>query len=214
MKKQISLAAAVMALCITPLSVVHAAGVDGMDLDLHPYVGAGIGAFGLEYKDSLGSQNNTVFGGYGKIGVDIGYYLGAEVRIGTTTSGTTAQPAGAFSLTTAADNKLSNDFFVSYLGKVQIPVTAELTPYALIGATTAKFTDTPTGKTAFSQTVTGLSYGFGLDYNVGNQLSINGEWMQYLTNVNLSNFVTSTGATTGSGKAKMWGAVGALNYHF
>lgn len=212
MKKQISLAVAIMALSIAPLSVAHAAGVDGLDLDLHPYVGGGIGGFGLEYSDTAGSQNNTVFGGYGKIGLDIGYYLGVEVRMGATMTGTTAQPAGSFSLTTAANNGLSNDFFLSYLGKVQVPVTAELTPYALIGGTTAKFSDTPTGKASFSQTVTGFSYGFGLNYDVGNQVSINGEWMQYLTNVQLTTFEASTGGT--SSKAKMWGAVGGLTYHF
>ncbi len=212
MKKSIGLAAITMLFCITPLSVAHAgSGVDGMDLDLSPYVGVGIGAFGLEYKDSTGSQNNTVFGGYGKVGIDIGYYLGAELRVGMTGTGTTAQTDGVFG-GAAGDNKLTSDYFISYLGKIQVPVTAELTPYALIGATTVKFKDTAAGKAASSQTATGFSYGFGADYNLGNHLSINGEWMQYLTNVSLGNFQTAFGST--SSKAKMWGATASLNCHF
>lgn len=32
--------------------------------DMKPYAGAGIGAFGLEYKDNTGKVNNTVLGSY------------------------------------------------------------------------------------------------------------------------------------------------------
>ncbi len=52
-----------------PFATAHA-----QDFDLRPYVGAGIGAFGLELKNI--SQKNTVFGGFGKLGADVGDYLG------------------------------------------------------------------------------------------------------------------------------------------
>ena len=77
MKKIIT--AAMFALLALP-SVASAA-------DIKPYTGIGIGAFGLEFSENAGSINKTVFGGYGKVGVDIGDYLGAELRIGSTASG-------------------------------------------------------------------------------------------------------------------------------
>jgi len=179
-------------LFFVPLASAHAQG-----FDIRPYVGAGIGAFGLELKNI--SQKNTVFGGFGKLGADIGDYLGAELRVGATSSGTTNH--------TTFSEKLSADYFVSYLAKFQYPVTSDLKPYALVGGTTAKFkgTNTGTGGVAIgSATKTGFSYGFGADYYLKNSLSVGGEWVQYWSNISIA---------TGS-DANIWGAVATVAYHF
>ena len=101
--------------------------------EFKPYAGAGIGAFGLEYKDSTVSQKNTVFGGFGKLGVDVNPYLGAELRVGTTGSGSKSYTG------TTTTRKLSDSYFFSYLAKFQFPVDTGFNLYALVGGTTAKF---------------------------------------------------------------------------
>lgn len=173
----------------------------GQAQEFKPYAGAGIGAFGLEYKDSTVSQKNTVFGGFGKMGVDVNPYLGAELRIGTTGSGTKSYTGATTS------RKISDSYFLSYLAKFQFPASEDFNIYALVGGTTAKFKLT-TNTTSASATKTGVSYGAGFDYNLQNQWSAGLEWMQYWTNVKLP-------TTFGTGaKAKIWGAVASATYHF
>jgi len=209
MKKQILLAAVLMVLSMAPIKVLHA-----NDMDVRPYMGVGVGAFGLEYRDTIISQNNTGFGGFVKGGADIGDYFGLELRLGTTSKVSTNYTAGTLG-TAAGKFETSAGYFLSYLGKLQIPASAELRPYALIGGTTASFksSNSSTGLSS-SKAKTGLSYGFGLDYNLGNQFSLNAEWMQYWSDVKLGSGYAAapTGAT--DSKARIWGIVAAVDYHF
>jgi len=170
---------------------------------IKPYAGAGIGAFGLEFTENAGSVKKTVFGGYGKVGADIGDYLGAELRIGSTASGSKASPTNP----TVTVN-MTSSYFLSYLGKAQFPVTPNFKAYALLGASTVKFKLTNSVGFNQNQTKTGLTYGVGANYNIQDTLSVGGEWMQYLTNAKLNNtFGTNA-------KMKMWGAVVTVAYHF
>ncbi len=207
MKKQICLAVALLLLSIAPATVAHA-----NDMDIRPYMGVGMGAFGIEYSDSAISQRKTTFGGFVKGGADIGDYFGLELRLGTTTKGSKDYAAGTLGAA-AGTFEASADYFVSYLAKLQVPASDELKPYALLGGTTASFktTNSSTGLSS-SKAKTGFSYGFGIDYNLGNQFSVSGEWMQYWTNVNLG---TSYAPAPGTNpKAKIWGIVAAVDYHF
>jgi len=158
-------------------------------------MGVGIGGFGLELKNDTSSQKNTVFGGYGKAGIDIGDYLGADLRFGSTSSGT------------AGNTKLSESYFISYMAKLQYQGASDFNIYTLLGGTTAKFKRTVAGVES-SKSKTGFSYGFGAEYYLQDNLSLGGEWMQYWTNVKLG---TAFGTNA---KAKMWGATGTLTYHF
>jgi len=177
--------------------------------DFKPYAGVGIGAFGVEFKDSsVGlNQKNTVFGGYAKFGVDFTDFLALELRAGAMGTGTKTYPAGTFGIPVRFDLKQSADYFISYLAKLQYPVAQDFRVYALLGGTTAKakLDASALGVTiSQSKTKTGFTYGFGGEYNLNDQLSVGGEWVQYWTNVKMNN-------TT---KAKLWGAVGTLAYHF
>jgi len=204
MRKYLYMTLAVLSLAVLPTVGAYAHDFDGdndvrmdtdNDFDIHPYAGGGIGIFGLELKSTTVNQKNTVFGGFGKVGVDIGDYLGAEVRFGSTSSGSTG------------NIKLNDSYFISYLAKFQFPVTTDFRPYAMVGGTTAKFKMTNAGVES-SKSKTGVSYGFGADYYLQDKLSIGGEWMQYWTNVKLgSAFGTNS-------KAKIWGAVATMTYHF
>ena len=216
MRKYLYMTMAALSLAVLPVAGVYAQDFDGdndvrmdtdNDFDIRPYAGVGIGAFGLEEKEPGFSQKNTVFGGFGKFGVDIGDYLGAELRVGATSTGTNSYPAGTAGIPAPFDVSLSDDYFISYLAKVQYPVTLDFRPYALIGGTTAKVKGavSVSGLSgAVSTTKTGFSYGFGADYYLQDQLSIGGEWMQYWTNVNIAT----------NSEAKMWGAVATVAYHF
>jgi len=186
------------------------ANVQAQDFDVKPYVGAGLGAFGLELKGTNGtvySQKNTVFGGYVKLGADIGDYLGAELRVGATGSGTQSNPAGTMGSTVPFDGKIQATSLVSYLGKVQFPATPDLKLYALLGGTTAKFKFTATstvGSGSSSGTKTGFTYGVGAEYSFQDTLSAGIEWVQYWTNVNAYL----------DGKVKIWGVTANAAYHF
>ncbi|GMR00180.1 MAG: hypothetical protein BMS9Abin18_1016 [Zetaproteobacteria bacterium] len=207
MQKYLHITLAVLCLAMIPATFVQAQDYygnarsnTGSNFDIRPYAGIGFGAFGLELKTPGVGQKNTVFGGFGKFGVDIGDYLGVELRGGATTSGTTTYPGGTI--------KLSDSYFISYLAKVQSWESAGMKLYALVGATTAKIKATPTatglGIASVSTTKTGVSYGVGINYHVQDSLTVGGEWMQYWTNVNVG---TNT-------DAKMWGAVVTAAYHF
>jgi len=200
MKRYILIAAALL---FASSSVVQAQ-------EIKPYVGIGLGGFGLEYKEPGVTQKNTILGGFAKIGLDFNEYIGAELRVGLTGKGSQTYPAamilGAAAATTV-DQSLSS--FVSYLLKLQYPVASDMRIYGMLGATSAKY------KQAYnpgnlvigagqSTNKTGFSYGVGGEYFVTDQVSAGFEWMQYWTDVDLGP-VSS---------ARVWGATGSLNYHF
>ena len=205
MRKYLHITIAALCLAALPLANAQAQDMDGDNdirvdsdgaFDFRPYAGIAAGAFGLELKDSTGySQKSTVFGGYAKLGADIGDNLGAELRIGSSSSGT------------KGTTKLSDSYFISYLAKLQMPLAPDFKAYALLGGTTAKFKKTKAG-VENSQSKTGFSYGFGGDFNLDDQLAVGAEWVQYWTNVKLG---TALGPNN---KAKLWGITGSIAYHF
>jgi len=179
--------------------------------DFKPYAGVGIGAFGIEEKEPGFAQKNTVFGGYGKFGVDFNDYLGAEVRVGTIGSGKNTYPAGTniggTIVPLPTEVKLTADYFFSYLAKLQYPVAQDFRLYAMLGGTTAKAKATVTMGAVSANTSaskTGFSYGFGGEMFINEKMSIGGEWMQYWTDVNLSPV----------SQARLWGIAGTLTAHF
>lgn len=208
MKKPLLSAAALLVAGMTPIMA------QAEDMAVRPYMGIGTGAFGLEYKDTAISQKQTVFGGFIKGGADIGDYFGLELRVGTTSSASKSYAAGTLGAG-AGTFKTTATYFVSYLAKLQVPASAELKPYILLGGTTAKFKSTNSSTaTDASKAKTGVSYGAGIDYAFAEQFSANVEWMQYWSNVKLgTNYTTAPAGATDS-KAKMWGIVAAVDYHF
>jgi len=185
MRKYLHITLAALCLAVIPATVVHAQDFygnaqsnTGFNFDIHPYAGIGFGAFGLEEKEPGFSQKRTVFGGFGKFGVDIGNYLGAELRVGATSTGTQSNPAGTFGGTIPFDSKLSSDYFISYLAKIQSWESAGFRIYGLVGATTAKVkvaVATGLGSASSKHTKTGVSYGFGINYHVQDSLTVGGE---------------------------------------
>ena len=175
--------------------------------EMSPYIGVGLGAFGLEYSEPGFKQRNTVFGGFVKGGVDINDYVGIEIRLGATGKGDKTYPAGTLGAPVPFTVALKSDYLVSYLAKLQFPVAEDFRLYALIGATRAKISRPSTiGAVVVPATAnkTGFSYGVGGDYSVGGNLSAGAEWVQYWNNA----------AVGVNMKAKMWGAAATLTSHF
>ncbi|TLS67199.1 porin family protein [Mariprofundus erugo] len=173
--------------------------------DMAPYAGVGIGAFGLEYQEPGLNQKNTVFGGYGKFGIDVNDYFGVELRLGATTKGSKSYAVGSLGSAVPFSLSFKDDYFLSYLAKLQYPASQDFRVYAMLGATSASIKRT-SGALGINDSAkkTAFSYGVGADFNVTEQISAGAEWMQYWNNV-----------TVGSGiKMKMWGAVGTASFHF
>ncbi|RMH50908.1 MAG: porin family protein [Zetaproteobacteria bacterium] len=161
------------------------------DYDIRPYAGVGVGLFGLEFKSSTSNLKKNVFGGYGKLGTDIGDYLGVELRIGGTASGT------------QNNTKLQASSLFSYLGKVQFPTTPDWKFYAMLGGTTVNF---KVGNQSKSKS--GFSFGVGAESYLQERLTLGAEWMQYWTDVKLgSAFGTNA-------KARLWGVTVTGAYRF
>lgn len=174
--------------------------------DMQPYLGIGLGVFGFEHSQPGFRQRNTVFGGFVKGGVDINDYLGIELRAGSTAKGKRAHAAGMLGSPTPFSLSQRADYFVSYLAKLQVPVSSDMSLYALVGATTAKTSAsvTPAFTSFVATTKTGLSYGAGFDAEINDRFTGGLEWMQYWTKI-------SVGPNQ---KEKLWGAVASVSAHF
>ena len=201
MRKYLYIAAALLGFAMLPMVNAQAADNDGFK----PYAGVGIGMFGLEFTNNSGTANfnQTVFGGYGKAGADIGDYFGLELRVGATAKGSETK--------TTATSTFKVNYLISYLAKAQYPVSPEFKVYALFGGTTAQLKSTDSTGFNDKPSKTGLSYGVGAEYRMQDSLSVGAEWMQYWTNIKLDPAPSKYGA---GAKFKIWGAVGTLAYHF
>ncbi|HXH71485.1 MAG TPA: outer membrane beta-barrel protein [Mariprofundaceae bacterium] len=186
----------------------------------HPYVGAGVGDFIID----AGPGSKAAFGGYGMVGNDFNDNVGVEVRFGTTgkTGGTLIVPVGfsqpdtvgPVTLTTPTPAKVSIDWFVAYLLKLQYPFTNGFRVYGVIGATTMKsrftfaspvppFTYAPTAHA----TTTTFSYGGGFDYGLNDQWRVGVDATVY------SNKATTTPNANFSG-LDVWGITATARYGF
>jgi len=162
--------------------------------DLKPYVGGGLTYFNLD--SGVGSSDST-FGGFGTIGVEFNEYFAFETRLGASTDAT--QTVLGVSVNTGID------WFTSYLGKIQYPVSDNLHVYGLVGGTTLK-TTISAQSASFSNTSTDFSYGGGAEFEVQDRLHLGVEWVQYATDKNI-NSPTFPGLD-------VWGLSGTLRYEF
>jgi len=196
------------------LAVGHSANAQA--IELQPYAGAGIGIYGLELKELGLSQKSSAFGGFVKAGIDIDKYFGAELRFGTTGSNSkTYSPGtsiGGVVYAVPAEVSLSATSFLSYFAKARYPLSDNVEVYGLLGGTLTKAKVTiaaPLTTEMVRKRVSGFSYGAGGQMQISEKFSVGFEWMQYLSNVGVTDMVTGTPA-----KLRMWGASGSLNYHF
>jgi len=140
--------------------------------DMKPYAGIGLGLFELD----PGKNKQSVFGGFGFVGLDIDEYFATELRTGIGGS-QTREELGP--LTEA----FKVNWFVSLLAKPKIALASDFELYGLIGITSMRTSITPTASVIqTSSTQTGLSFGVGATYTINNQFKIGAEWVRYATN--------------------------------
>jgi len=178
MKKMIRIASLAAAMAFGMAGNAQAFNVQ----DLKPYAGGGAGLFSFDLAG--GSVNTMGFYAFG--GADVPDLFGSEdlqlsveARVGST--GT----ASATYLGVPVSNKL--DYFLSTLAKVKYPVARNLKVYGLLGGTYGSFTTTTVlpffGATTTSATTSSVSFGAGVNYEIGHNLSINGEVVKYFSDV-------------------------------
>jgi len=188
--------------------------------DMKPYIGIGGGMFAIQFElnDPLvgsASQRNPTWGSFIKAGVDMNEYFGGELRVGTTgTPSTDWGPGlpvgGGFTTTVPSNVSTKIDYFISYLGKIQYPVSDSYRIYALLGGTTAKYTRSLSiggFNLNGSDNKTGFTFGGGMEVNLNERTSIAIEWVEYWTNVTLD----TTGSTD---KGSFRGLSATLNMEF
>lgn len=157
--------------------------------EFKPYAGVGMGSFDISLDQGGVHSSGSSLATYGIFGADFNDYLGAEVRAGGTGLLWLFRPSSNFDI----------GFYISLLGKLQVPVTEHLRAYALAGITSANLWTS--GLTGYR---TGLSFGGGANYAFNDHYSLSAEWMRYWSHVSLS---PSTDATFD-------GLSMALDYHF
>jgi len=142
--------------------------------DIHPYAGAGLGVVMFDLGPGIGTKN--AFGGFGQFGIDYGDFIGAELRVGSTSN---------VSFTYLGLNgRAGIDYFFSYLAKLQLPVSEQLRIYGLAGGTTAKASVTISipgsiFSASASSTSSELSFGGGMDVKIQDQWHAGVEYMRY-----------------------------------
>jgi len=179
-------------------SIAFIAGLSGtaQAADFKPYIGLGSGMFAIDFKlnDTLTSsmsQRRQTWGGFIKAGVDAVHYFGAEFRLGATGKASrewgAGLPVGYGAVTTGTSTVNTKiNYFFSYLGKLQYPVGDAFKVYALAGGTTAKYTVSWSATGSENATVTGFTYGGGLEYGFAKRYSLGLEWVEYLKDATIS----------------------------
>jgi len=145
--------------------------------DIRPYVGIGVGGFSMDF----GLDSKTAFGGYVQVGADYGDYIGGELRVGGTSNATSNVILPVVGI---VNYKFRVDYFISYLGKIRLPINKGLELYALFGGTSMK-TRLSVNATSHTSSNTGFSFGGGINYNTGEQLSLGFEWLRYASDANI-----------------------------
>lgn len=152
MKKSLALAAGLLMSVLSMVPVARAQ---------QPYLGVGLGLFQLD----PGANRKMTSGVIIQAGDDFFPYLGGELRFGGTDK---------------ASSRARVNWFAGAYAKPKFDVSQDLTLYGLLGVTTmhASYVSVTTNQNQ-SSTKADFSYGFGLEYWSGYQVTVNAEWMRY-----------------------------------
>jgi len=149
--------------------------------DMEHYGGFGVGSFSIKsnFPALGGTSKGRNVGVFGIIGTDINDVFGLELRGGTTNN------ASVWGV------RYKLNWFISYMGKVQLPVGENLSIYGLAGATTADIHEysPPFAWTAAS---TAPSFGGGIKLKFDENWHMGAEWLRYWHNNQVDQFETVT----------------------
>jgi len=158
---------------------------DGFGFD--PYVGMGIGTLAIKQTGQLfGPPSNAKFPtdyqlyGYAAMGAQLHRYFDIEMRLGTTKADANA--------VANANARRSADYVWSLLAKPKVNITDNTLLYGLLGGTTARYAGPGVGTAAANtavgaKTISGFSFGGGLEYKASEHFSIGLDAIRYLHKV-------------------------------
>ncbi len=139
--------------------------------------GVAYGIFNLEYNEPGLTQSGRPRGGYINYFTDVSPYIGMELRYGVTRKTEKVYPATGNTLGFQMHD------FTSVLFKLMLPLSEGSRIYGAFGTTTAtmeRFSNVAALNAMISKT--GLSYGGGIDFSMGSNLSLGAEWLSYWKN--------------------------------
>jgi len=155
--------AAALFMCITPARAAD------------HYTGLGIGAFQMD--GGVGSK--TAAGAYIQLGHEFMDYLSAEVRIGTAGSAT------------KNNEKMQLDWLVAHFIRPYYDISGDLSVYGLAGFSVNHSSYQVGAGSKLKKTNISLSFGGGMQLDLGNQLSVGAEWVSYAREADASRRATS-----------------------
>ncbi|TLS67311.1 porin family protein [Mariprofundus erugo] len=161
--------------------------------EVRVYAGLGAGAYSVKYSEegpsgALSVKKSALPSGIIKVGFDYSYW-GAELRAGAMPGASAQFPVGTKGSARPFGVSVQASPFVSYLAKMQYPVSKSFNIYALLGGTAATYSVNPTGTgVTFNSKVTktGFTYGFGAAYRPRPLFAVEMEWIQYWSDVTLA----------------------------
>ncbi|MDX8392482.1 MAG: porin family protein [Mariprofundaceae bacterium] len=156
------------------------------------YMGLGLGLFEL----NAGANKQNAFGGYLQLGHDFMPYLGAEIRLGGSSSASTAT------------EKISMDWMVAHFLKPNIELMDGVILYGLGGFTVNHTSFQAAGASKLKKTNVSFSFGIGAQATIADHISVAGEWVRYATE---SDAGTQTTSFQG---LDINGFVGTVKYEF
>lgn len=127
--------------------------------DIEPYTGGGLGAYTL----GNGLGNDTVFGGYGLVGLQINDMIGLEVRLGGASNGQNL------------NSTFGIDWYAAYLLRGTLHLNERISIYALLGGASLATFQQLRGWFKEKQTNTVFSGGAGLAYDYSDTLHLSVE---------------------------------------
>ncbi|MDQ6965906.1 MAG: outer membrane beta-barrel protein [Mariprofundaceae bacterium] len=155
--------AAILFVCITPARAGD------------HYAGLGIGAFQMDG----GTGSKTSAGAYIQLGHEFMDYLSAEVRIGTASSAT------------KNNEKMQLDWLVAHFIRPYYDISGDFSVYGLAGFTVNHSTLQIGAGSKLKKTNVSLSFGAGVQADIGNNLAVGAEWVSYAREADASRRTTS-----------------------
>lgn len=148
---------------VVVVGVVGASGVAANDYIPQPYVGAQYGHTNFN-RGALNHVNQNHI--TARVGAEMFQLLGLEARVGT---GLTTVDKGG--------NRVKGRYNYGVFGVVNLPTDTAISPYVLGG-----YTHVSTGINGRNFRDDSAAYGLGLNWNVSDAVSVNGEFMRLVDN--------------------------------
>lgn len=126
----------------------------------------------LDYSDDSVDQDFSLTAVYGRLGTNFSENFSGEIRVGTGVGDDSVSYGGI-------NANIELDTIYGLYVRAGIPVTESFFPYAVVGYTRGELTLSVSGLGSASESESDASFGLGADFNLTQNVIINGEYMSY-----------------------------------